>query len=223
MRKQYDIAICMPCFGRPERTRRAIESIMAQTVNNWEAFIIGDCCPDFENMMAENRSLGAGSWETIADQAGNKIHLFNLPEHKGGFGYFIRNYAIVNNRSKLLVFLDNDDIILPNHFERCIANMKEYGSPALLLQASYCKFNDRLRIPFVIGFGYIGHSEMVINCEAVRSSRAVIEQGPNYGHDWELIQNIIKACGSVVTVTQETVKPTYLVMGAGDLREKEVD
>ena len=45
------ITVSMPCFGRPARTKRSIECIINQDINNWEAFIMGDRCPHFQQLI----------------------------------------------------------------------------------------------------------------------------------------------------------------------------
>lgn len=48
---QPRITISITCYGRPERTKRSIQCILDQDINNWEAFIMGDCCPDFQKLI----------------------------------------------------------------------------------------------------------------------------------------------------------------------------
>ena len=48
---QPRITISITCYGRPERTKRSIQCILDQDINGWEAFIMGDCCPDFQKLI----------------------------------------------------------------------------------------------------------------------------------------------------------------------------
>jgi hypothetical protein len=45
------LTVCLPCFGRPERTKRIINQIVEQNVDDWEVFAVGDNCPDFQNLI----------------------------------------------------------------------------------------------------------------------------------------------------------------------------
>ena len=48
------LTISMPCFGRPQRTIRAIESICNQTINGWEALVVGDGCSVMQDYIFSN-------------------------------------------------------------------------------------------------------------------------------------------------------------------------
>ena len=54
-----DLTICVPCFGRPERTIRLVNQIATQSIGNWEAYIIGDCCDQFQIRAPESRRAHA--------------------------------------------------------------------------------------------------------------------------------------------------------------------
>mgnify|MGYP003704754731 CR=1 FL=1 len=45
------VTISMPCYGRPIRTKRAINSIINQTEKSWEALIVGDNCPVIQELI----------------------------------------------------------------------------------------------------------------------------------------------------------------------------
>ena len=47
----YKVTISMPCFGRPLRTKRAINSIINQTEQNWEALVVGDNCSNIQQLI----------------------------------------------------------------------------------------------------------------------------------------------------------------------------
>ena len=82
------LTICVPCYERPKRTIRALESVLAQDMNGWEAYFVGDGCHKFSNMCDE------GVFEEYikrAEENGNKLIIKNL-EHSGGWGYNVRNY-----------------------------------------------------------------------------------------------------------------------------------
>lgn len=116
-----DITIVMPCFGRPIRTRRAIESILNQTYKGWEAFIIGDSCPHFQELID---SGDAKIYQNVAKSEGNILHIFNLKKNKGGFGYWIINYALKRAKGQYFIFMGNDDMILLNHFKHYLSEIK---------------------------------------------------------------------------------------------------
>lgn len=221
MSKKYDIAVCMPCLSRPQRTARAIESILAQTTNNWQAIIIGDNCIDFANIVKHNRELGDNSWESRAKKAGNDLILMNWATRCGGYGSAARNYAIDTNDASNLCFLDNDDYFEPDHFKNTLNRIKTNpdGYVDFIVQSTNCRFANYIRHP-KIQEGYVGHSELVIKSDFLRLNHQIKERS-FYGHDWDLIKQMIDAGATYSVIHCDN--PTYNVMGAGDLRETNID
>jgi glycosyltransferase involved in cell wall biosynthesis len=180
--KQPRITVSIPCFGRPERTKRAIEAIMAQDTNGWEAFIMGDNCPDFQKLI-DSKYLEDCRFN--AARHGNIINYIQSPRNFGGCGYNLTNYAIKHCTGKYLIFYANDDVILPNHF----SNYLEIESTDL----DYMYFNSYLaplkqtRIPQLSG-GKIGHSEIIVKSTLAKKLKP---HKPVYGHDWDFIHEMI--------------------------------
>ena len=91
--KEPRITISIACFGRPERTKRSIQCILDQDINGWEAFIMGDACPDFQKL------IDSGYLQSIKEEQekkGNIIHYFNAETNGGGCGYKLINHAVEN-------------------------------------------------------------------------------------------------------------------------------
>ena len=177
------ISIVIPCYGRPQRTRRIINNLLSQTINEWEAFVIGDGCPHFQQM------IDSGEVETfikIANNNGNLLHCFNLDKNYGGHGYHITNYAVKNAVGRYFVFAGNDDMILNNHFEHYLSEI-EGTDLDLVYYNTFVGPTNSLRVP-VLSNSQIGHSELIVKTEVLRD----FEHSPNYGHDWDLINFLLK-------------------------------
>lgn len=79
---EFKLTLCTPCYQRPNRTLRALESVVEQDMNGWEAYFVGDACPSFQNLLDD------GSFDKYiqkAESKGNKIYVYNLPTHSGGW------------------------------------------------------------------------------------------------------------------------------------------
>jgi glycosyltransferase involved in cell wall biosynthesis len=229
------VAICMPCFGRPERTARAIESILAQTVNNWEAYIIGDCCPEFQLLMDANKKKDDNSWEARALAAGNEIIMFNSKTHEGGYGYTYRNYINHYNNAEYILYLDNDDTLQPNHLENYLAGIEGTDNDFVFFNTNLAfieritptnQVNPGTQAPVFIRDaqvkdGWIGHAELIIRSKFLKDHQREIQQTAEYGHDWKFIQQMINA-GAKYEKAQNPLA-TYNIMGAGELRETDID
>jgi hypothetical protein len=83
------LTLVVPCWGRPARTRRLINNVLAQTENNWEAFIIGDGCPIFQTLIDSGE---ADFYMNLAKEKGNKLYISNANSHTGKWGFSSISY-----------------------------------------------------------------------------------------------------------------------------------
>jgi glycosyltransferase involved in cell wall biosynthesis len=176
------ISIVIPCWGRPARTRRIINNVLSQTINNWEAFIIGDGCPHFENMIESHE---VAYFKKAAEEGGNLLHCYNLKENGGGFGHHIVNDAVSKALGKYFIFAGNDDILLPNHFEHYLSEI-ENTDLDLVYYNTYVGPTKSIRNA-QLKAGSIGHSELIIRTDFMRD----IQHDPKYSHDWRFIEQLI--------------------------------
>lgn len=150
---------------------------------DFEAFIIGDGCPDFQELID---SAPFVQWKTAMSEAGALINSFNLEKNYGGHGYFIRNYGIQNATTPYILFVDNDDVISPQHFEHYLSEI-ENTEYALVYYNTFVAPSNSIRFP-ELRLGGIGHSEIIISTEV---ARRVPPQTSEYGHDWKFIEGIV--------------------------------
>lgn len=97
------ISILMPTHTRVDVLGIAIESVLNQTLVDFELLLVGDGC--------------APGTEGVVDGFNDdRIRFFDLPKAPH-FGYANRNVALREARGKLIGFAADDDILLPDHFE----------------------------------------------------------------------------------------------------------
>lgn len=219
MKPDFRLTSCTPCYGRPLRTLRAVECVVNQDTNGWEAFFIGDGCPIFESMMDD------GTFTPYVEEAlknGNEIHFINLKDHKGGWGYAARNVAFNLAKGKYFVFLDNDDVIMKSHFSNYLSEI-EHSTYDLVYFDSYIEPTMQKR-ESTLAFGHIGHSEIILRTELLKD----YQQKPEYGQDWHLIEFLMRK--GALTKKANSGEATYVVkeIGGGDpnrerLSEKGID
>lgn len=177
------LTLSMPCYGRPERTKRSIECITNQDTNGWEAFIMGDCCPDFQKL------IDSGYLENIKqeqEKKGNIIHYFNAEINGGGCGYLLTNHAIRNASGKYFIFYANDDIILPNHFSNYL-EIENYPDLDFMYFNSWVDPMKHIRIS-ELQYSLIGHSEIIVKTDLAKQ---ITPHNDRYGHDWDFINEVI--------------------------------
>lgn len=207
-----DLTICVPCFGRPERTVRLVNQIATQTIGNWEAYIIGDSCGQFQKLLDD------GTFDSIRKtirQENCALITSNMPTRTGGWGYGIRNKIKELASGKYFIYIDNDDCIAINHFENYLSAIKNTDFDLVYFN-TMSKFNNTIRNS-MLEYGLIGHSEIIVKTSLLKSMPPHTDE---YGHDWTLINNIIR---SGAKISKSNNQPTYMVMGAGNQREEGID
>ncbi len=208
--KDVKITISIPCYGRPERTKRSIQCILDQDINGWEAFIMGDACPDFQKL------IDSGYLQSIKEEQekkGNIIHYFNADVNGGGCGYKLTNYAIQNATGKYLVFYANDDIILPNHFSHYLSEIENTEYDLVYYNSHLAPLNgDRNTI---LQISCIGHCDLIIKTDVAKKIKPHTEK---YVHDWEFIYELSMIGKHKKAKSSET---TYKVMRLGSEPEIE--
>ena len=209
---EYRITIVVPCFGRPLRTRRIIECILDQNINNWEAFVIGDGCQQFQNLLDNQESK---TYILKAEKNGSKLHLFNLDKNYGGWGYQAVNHAIKNAKGEFFIFAGNDDIIDANHFSHYLSEI-ENTTLDMVHYNSHVDPRNTIRNSS-LKLGHVGHSEIIIRTSILRD----ISQKPIYAADWEIISEIIKKTNKIKK--SESTLPTYHVRRISNVCSDKID
>ena len=100
----------MPTHNRVELLKKAVDSVVAQTYQNFKLFIVNDGSCD--NTLQYLKSLTDPRISYISH------------EHPKG-ACVSRNEAIVNLNTELVTGLDDDDIFLPNRLADLLANYNE--------------------------------------------------------------------------------------------------
>lgn len=206
------LTVSMPCFGRPERTIRAINCIANQNINGWEAFVVGDGCPVMRDFIESEYFAG------LIDQCsynGNDLMICNNPVNQGGHGFAITNNNIKIAQGEYFTFFANDDIILPNHFENYLSQIEGTDLDFVYFN-SEVKPTNSLRVSR-LEYGMIGHSELIVRTEFLRQMPTHNE---HYGHDWALIQSMMQ---NGKHKKAENCPATYHVMSLSDRREQGIN
>lgn len=106
------VSIITPAYNAEKSIAATIESVLAQTYQNWEMLITNDCSKDSTPQIVEQYA-----------SKDSRIHLISA-EKNGGVSV-ARNLALAEAKGKYIAFLDSDDLWLPQKLEKQIAFMKE--------------------------------------------------------------------------------------------------
>lgn len=203
----------MPCYLRAKGTIRAINCIAAQTIDDWEALVVGDGCPILHDFIASNYFADI---QAECAKRGNILDISNNPINRGGHGFHITNTNIQKAAGKHFVFYANDDIILPDHFDNYLSAIEGTDYDFVYFN-SFVNPNKTIR-DAQLQYGMIGHSELIIKTDFLR---CMPKHDEHYGHDWQLISTM--ASVGKYKKADAGHPPTYHVMSLSDNREQGID
>jgi glycosyltransferase involved in cell wall biosynthesis len=106
------ISVIIPVYNRKVELKRAIGSILDQTYQAFEILVVDDFSEeDIQSVIKEFND--------------ERIKYFRLPEK--GNANVARNLGMKKSIGSYIAFLDSDDEFLPNHLQRRIEKIEEWG------------------------------------------------------------------------------------------------
>jgi len=111
------VSIVIPTYNRPKKLKRAVNSVLQQSYNNFEVLVVNDSS-------AEQQVI-----DVISELNDTRLKYFRNLRTKGANG--ARNTGILNSKGNFVAFLDDDDEWLQNKLETqmsCIkSKQKDYA------------------------------------------------------------------------------------------------
>lgn len=109
------VSVIMPTYNCGKYIAESLDSVIAQTISDWEIQIVDDCSTD-------------NTAEIIKPYVTRfpNIHYYRLPQNGGPA--VARTEAIRRASGKYVAFLDSDDIWFPEKLERQISFMEKTGA-----------------------------------------------------------------------------------------------
>ncbi len=121
------VSVILPVYGVAEYIVKCTESLLAQTLQEMEFLFVDDRGPDNSIELLK---------QIIKGHPREKQFRILTPEHNLGAG-MARNFAIPEAKGEYIAFVDSDDWIEPDMFERLYNRAKEQGNTDLCMcQAS---------------------------------------------------------------------------------------
>lgn len=113
------VSVIIPCFNQAEYLEHAVESVVRQTLQDWEIIIVNDGSTDDTGRIA--RSL-------IQEHGSRRIHL--LDKEHGGLAA-ARNSGVRESKGKYILPLDADDLLEPTMLQECVRALE--GNPRVAI------------------------------------------------------------------------------------------
>ncbi len=183
---KFRATIVLVVYKAPQRTLRAIESCLNQNTTGIEIIVYGDCCPNLDELIKK----GYFDNKIIEQQLkGNDLVILNNEQNYGGFGYMQRNRARDISRGEYTIYVDADDVILPNHVSTRL-EIAETGQYDLIGFDTWIEPQINWKRDAQFEEGRIGHAEIVIRTDFLKK---LPPQDSLYSHDWRMIHSAITA------------------------------
>ena len=111
------VSVIMPNYNGANFIKEAIESVLAQTYQNWELLIVDDASNDNSNKIITK----------FIKQDSSSVRLIELDKNSGVA--VARNKGIEIASGRYIAFLDTDDLWLPNKLEVQLKFMRDNDLP----------------------------------------------------------------------------------------------
>ncbi|MGC1630684.1 MAG: glycosyltransferase family A protein [Gelidibacter sp.] len=134
-------SIIIPLYNKEKHIKATIESVLAQTFQDFEILVVNDGATDKSKIIVEG----------IRD---DRIQIFNIANQ--GVSH-ARNYGINKSNSDLIVLLDADDYWLPSHLEDLKWLYETYSKCGLYAKAYAKKDKERIHTSHFLNLPYSGN------------------------------------------------------------------
>jgi len=122
------VSIIMPAYNCGDFIGIALDSVVAQTYQNWELIVVDDCSTD-------------NTAEIVKEYMRRDSRIKYLRLDKNSGAAVARNTAIDIAKGKYIAFLDSDDVWFPNKLSKQIEFMKKNGYTFTC--TSYTKIDEK--------------------------------------------------------------------------------
>jgi glycosyltransferase involved in cell wall biosynthesis len=122
------VSVITPCYNSAKYIAQTIESVLAQSYQNWEMIVIDDCSVDDSVKIV-----------SAYQEKDGRINLYRIKVCSGS-PMEPRNLGIEKAAGQYIAFLDSDDVWLPNKLENQIRLFKEENIG--LIYSNYEKISE---------------------------------------------------------------------------------
>lgn len=124
------VSVIIPAYNSERYLAEAVESVLRQTMPNFEIMVLDDCSTDGTRSVAEQLA-----------EKDKRIHVFSNPQNLGVAR--TRNRGLTNARGEYIALLDSDDLWEPDKLEKQLALMRETGCDLCYSSYDYFDKNGR--------------------------------------------------------------------------------
>lgn len=171
------VSVVLPCYNVEKYIREGLNSIMAQTLSEWEAIMVDDGATD--------------STGQICDEYTEKDSRFRVIHTKNQGVSCARNTGMEDAKGELLYFMDPDDWIESNCLERCYEIYQQHNCDIIQFDKYYV-FGDEKRPDHTTDCGVWEHSDIIkkFTCKMVGLGQEALNHWYKGGNVWDEKKNL---------------------------------
>ena len=125
------VSIVIPLYNAEKYIGDCLESLLAQTFQNFEVIIVNDCSTDKSCMIVEN----------YMPKFNGRLNLFHM-EKNSGSGALPRNKGLILSRGEYIFFVDADDLVTLTALEELYTLAKFYKADVVYCENIYIATAD---------------------------------------------------------------------------------
>lgn len=120
------VSVIIPMYNVEKYIGETLDSLLAQTFQNFELIVVDDCSTDASATVVEN----------YAERFGGRLNLTSLKKHSGG-ATEPRNFGLAYSRGEYVYFMDSDDTVTPSALEILYAYAKKFDADVVHCEKMY--------------------------------------------------------------------------------------
>ena len=117
-------SVIVTAFNQPEDIKRAVESVLNQTVKCFELIVVDDCSTD-------------DTPEVLSEYAKKNTCMRVIRHEKNGSSHAARCTGVENASGSYVIFLDGDDYLFPDALEKLLTQVVNSGEAFDVCEYSY--------------------------------------------------------------------------------------
>ncbi len=122
-----EVSVIIPLYNAEKFIADCLESLLAQTLKNFEVIIVDDCSTDSSPAIVKS----------YAKKFGGRLTFSRLKKNSGNAGYSARNKGFAYSRGEYVFFIDADDFITETALEELYTLAKNFTADVVYTGSRY--------------------------------------------------------------------------------------
>ena len=120
------ISVVIPLYNAEKYLSTCLESLLIQTLQDFEVIVVDDCSTDASLAVAES----------YLERFGGRLKIITLPENTGSASV-PRNEGLRFSRGEYVYFMDNDDLLLVNALEELCTLAENFQTDVVYMERGF--------------------------------------------------------------------------------------